>query len=150
MRLYFNYQFMGHTRASDLMQPLTEVLKDLDHVNKMVQVSMDRPNVSWALLDNLSIHWKEENAYAPNLINIRSCGLQILHGFFGTASNKTDWNLENFKGSLAHRADYLELNILNEMDDHKCSFYLFPMKYCGHNGLRIFLLQTALSKICQN
>ena len=51
------------------MQPLTEVLKDLDHVNKMVQVSMDRPNVSWALLDNLSIHWKEENAYAPNLIS---------------------------------------------------------------------------------
>ena len=47
---------MGHARASDLMQPLTEVLKDLDHFNKMVQVSMDRPNVNWALLDNLSIH----------------------------------------------------------------------------------------------
>ena len=55
---------------------------------------MDRPNVNWALLDNLSIHWKEENAYAPNLVNIRSCDLQISHGSFGTASNKTDWNLE--------------------------------------------------------
>ena len=66
-RLYFNSQFMGHARASDLMQSLIEVLKDLDYVNKMVQISMDGPSVNWALLYNLSIHQKEENGNAPDL-----------------------------------------------------------------------------------
>ena len=32
---------MGHTQPSDLIQSLTEVLKNWDYVNKMVQVSMD-------------------------------------------------------------------------------------------------------------
>ena len=33
-RLHFNSQFMGHARASDLIQSLIEVLKDLDYVHK--------------------------------------------------------------------------------------------------------------------
>ena len=49
------------------MQSLIEVLKDLDCVNKMVQISMDGPSVNWALLHNLSIHQKEENGNAPDL-----------------------------------------------------------------------------------
>ena len=122
-RLYFNSQFMSRARASDLMQSLIEVLKDLDYVNKMVQVSMDDPNVNWALLDNLCIHRKEENANAPDLVNIKSCSLHIVHGSFSAASKKTDWKLEvslqsfykNFKGIPACRADYLELNGLNEV-----------------------------------
>ena len=56
---------------------------------------------------------------------------------------RTDWNLEaslksfykSFNDSPARRADYLELNGLNEMHDQKCSSYLFPMKYCGHRWL---------------
>ena len=60
-------------------------------------------------MDKLSIHRKDENANGPDLVNIGSCGLHIVHGFFGTASKKTDWNPEaslisfykNFKDSLA-------------------------------------------------
>ena len=63
---------MGHARASDLMQSLIEVLKDLDYVNKMVQISMDGPSVNWALLDNLSIHRKEINVNAPDLVNLEA------------------------------------------------------------------------------
>ena len=76
------------------MQSLIEVLNYLDYVNEMVQISMDGSNVNWALLDNLSIHRKEENANAPDLINIGSCSLHIVHGSFSTASEKTDWNLK--------------------------------------------------------
>ena len=108
-RLYFNSQFVGHARASDLTEPLIEVLKDLDYVSKMVQVSMDGPNVNWALLDDLFIHRKEVNANTPSLVNTGSCGLHIVHGSFGTASETTDWKLEaslksfykNFKDSPA-------------------------------------------------
>ena len=81
---------MGHARASYLMQSLIEVLKDLDYANKMVQVSMDGPNANWFLLDNLSIHQKEENANTPDLINIES----YVHDSFGTALRKTAWNLK--------------------------------------------------------
>ena len=81
---------MGHARVSDLMQSLIEVPKDLDYVSKMIQISMDGPNVNWALLDNLSIHGKEENANAPDLVGIGSWGLHIVHGSFSTTSKKTD------------------------------------------------------------
>ena len=40
-----------------------------------------------------------------------------------------------FKGSPAYRADYLELNCLDEIDHQKCSSHLFPMKYCGWRWL---------------
>lgn len=59
---------MGHAQASHLMQSLFEVLKGLDYVNNMVQVAMDGPNVNLSVLDNLTIHWKEKNANAPDLV----------------------------------------------------------------------------------
>ena len=71
------------------MQSLIEVLKDLDYVNRMIQISMDGSNVNWALPDNLSIHQKEENANAPDLVNIGSC-LHIVHGCFSAALKKTE------------------------------------------------------------
>ena len=57
-----NSKFMGHARASDQTQSLIKRLKDLDYANKMVQVSLDGPNVNWSLLDKLAIHRKEQNA----------------------------------------------------------------------------------------
>ena len=52
-----------------------------------ILVSMgDGPSVNWALLDNLCIHRKEENANAPDLVNIKSCSLHIVHGSFSAAS----------------------------------------------------------------
>ena len=89
-RLYFNSQFMGHAQASHLIHSLIEVLKDLDYVNKMIQVFMDWPIVNWFLLDKLSSHQKEENANGPDLMNIGSCVLHIVHGSFGTALRKMD------------------------------------------------------------
>ena len=85
---------MGHARASDLTQSLIKRLKDLDYENKMVQVSMYGPNAIWFLLDNLKKKKKEENANEPDLVNIGSCCLHVVHGSFGTASKKTDWSLK--------------------------------------------------------
>ena len=131
---------MGHAQASHLTQSLTELLKDLGYVSKTFQVSMDETHVKWFLLDNLSIHWKEGNINAPDLMNIGSYSLHIVHSPFSTASRKTDWNLlaslksfyKNCKESPARQADYLKLNGLNEMYYRKYSSYLFPMKHCGH------------------
>ena len=91
---------MGHARVSDLIQSLIQVLKDLDCVNKMAQVSMDVPNVKQALLDNLSIHRKEVDANATDLVNMGSCGLHIFDGSFSAASKKTDQNLEGLLKSF--------------------------------------------------
>ena len=92
-RMYFNSHFVGHACASDLLTSFTEILKDLDYVDKLGHVSMDGPNVNWSFLNNLVAHRKEENANAPDLINIGSCGLHVTHGSFGTGLKKTDWNL---------------------------------------------------------
>ena len=53
---------MGHARLSDQTQSLIKRLKDLDYANKLVQVSVDGPNVNWPLLDKSAIHRKEQNA----------------------------------------------------------------------------------------
>ena len=72
-----------------------KVLKDLGYVNKMGQVSMDEFNVNWSLVDNVAIHGKKEKSNGPDLVNIGSCGIHIVHGSLGKASKETDWNLEN-------------------------------------------------------
>ena len=74
---------------------MIKVLKDLGYVNKMGQVSMDEFNVNWSLVDNVAIHGKKEKSNGPDLVNIGSCGIHIVHGSLGKASKETDWNLEN-------------------------------------------------------
>ena len=56
---YLTYEFLGHTQADDLKKKFEEALQDLD-MKKMVQVSMDGPNVNWKLYDSL-VEERNEN-----------------------------------------------------------------------------------------
>ena len=56
---------------------------------------MDEFNVNWSLVDNVAIHGKKEKSNGPDLVNIGSCGIHIVHGSLGKALKETDWNLEN-------------------------------------------------------
>ena len=74
---------------------------------------------------------------------IGSCGLHVLHGAFGTAQTKSEWNIDKFckaiysifKKSPARREDYLETNELMESHEDKDVAYLFPRRFCGHRWL---------------
>ena len=70
---YLNSQFLGHTRAADLLQKFNEALGKLNLAN-LFQVSMDGPNMNWKFFDSLCEYRALTDPDVPHLINAGSCG----------------------------------------------------------------------------
>ena len=128
----------------------------LDYVNKLVQVSMDGPNVNWKLHELLEeTRDGESNCSAPTLLQLGSCGLHVLHGAYGTGQKATDWELGKllkhcysiFNKSPARRSDYLLENGFHETHAGKNTGYLFPLKFCGFRWLENSACITTLLEI---
>lgn len=66
---------MNGTKAEDILDSFLEGLKPLN-INKMIQVSMDGPNVNWKFYHLLT---ELENV---NVIQSGSCSLPVVHGAF--------------------------------------------------------------------
>ena len=79
-------------------------------------LSMDRTNTNW------SIHKKFNNIRSreevPQLFEVGSCGLHVIHGAFQSGVKTTEWEIEKkFKGmrrlfydSPARRDTYITIN----------------------------------------
>ena len=84
---------------------------ELQDLSKLLQLSMDGPNVNWDVLKLMSTH-QEEKEY-PNIISIGSCSLYIIHGALQSGINLQDWDLvylmyNLFKESPARIDEYIE------------------------------------------
>ena len=77
---YLDSRFLGHATAADLLEHLTPVIEPLG-MHNMLQLSMDGPNVNWALWDRVGDVLQDEH-HGKSLLNIGSCGLHILHNSF--------------------------------------------------------------------
>ena len=125
---YLTSEFLGHTQADDLKKKFEEALQDLD-MKKMVQVSMDGPNVNWKLYDSL-VEDRNENEDYPALIDVGSCSLHVIHGAFRAGTQKTKWGIDTmlkalnnlFHDSPAKREDYQQIT----------GSTVFPLPFCGH------------------
>ncbi|XP_048512809.1 uncharacterized protein LOC125501482 [Athalia rosae] len=124
---YLTSLFLGHTTAQDLMDAFTNNLpKDL--LKKILQVSMDGPNVNLKFVKDLQIELKEISGN-KKLLDLGTCGLHTLHGAFKTGITSTQWNLipflralyNLFKNVPARRADYISAS----------GSTLFPKKFCA-------------------
>ena len=112
---YITSGFFGHTRAEDLKMKFEEGIIELEK-KKMLQISMDGPNVNWKLYDSI-VEKRSENDDYPGLIDIGSCNLHIVHGAFRTGVQKTKWGIDGilqalynlFPYSPAKREDYQKL-----------------------------------------
>ena len=112
---YMTSGFLGHTRAEDLKMKFEEGIIELEK-KKMLQISMDGPNVNWKLYDSI-VEKRSENDDYPGLIDIGSCNLHIEHGAFRTGVQKTKWGIDGilqalcnlFPYSPAKREDYQKL-----------------------------------------
>ena len=51
----------------------------------MIQILMDGPNINWKMLKIANEHHKEQDPDAPSLLEMRRCGLYVLHGAYKTA-----------------------------------------------------------------
>ena len=154
-RRYVGSSFMGHACTEDLRKSFLDVHSDLDIPQNLVQISMDGPNVNWALHREIASYMSETNPTSPQLLEIGSCGLHVLHGAYKVGQKATDWQLNSllkschtlFKDSPARRCDYLKANDLDVMHDEKSSAYLFPLKFCGHRWLENGAVITRILQI---
>ena len=143
-RKYIDAQFMGHATANDTMLEFERAHSKLDISRCLVQLSMDGPNVNWKFLDDLEERRLVINPEAPDLLNIGSCGIHVLHGTYKTAHTKeTDWCVDQvmkaahgiFKKSPARRSDFLADNEIPDNGDDQSLKSYFPLKFAGHRWL---------------
>ena len=110
----------------DLVEHFNKALEGLD-LSKIIQISMDRPNLNWRFFDEI-VKWWNEMEMNP-FINLGSCRLHILHGAFKSGIEATDWGIKaTMKGcfqllhdSPAWRADFVSVT----------GYELFPMFFCA-------------------
>ena len=123
---YLNSKFLGHAAALDIIHEFNEGIKELNK-GQLLQISMDGPSVNWTFLKEIQKH--HEEAELPQLINIGSCGLHIIHGAFQTGATTTCWNIKGtlkaiyklLRDSPARRADYISVT----------GSTLFPFSFCA-------------------
>ena len=128
---YLSSGFLGHTTAKDLKRAFEECTEKLD-LKSLIQVSMDGPNVNWKMLD-LIVEDRNSNETYPNLLDVGSCSLHVVHGAFRTGMKQTGWGIDLLLKSLyshlhetpARREDYTKMT----------GSEVFPLQFCGHRWL---------------
>ena len=93
---------------------------------------MDGPNVDWKMLD-LIVEDRNSNETYPNLLDVGSCSLHVVHGTFRTGMKQTGWGIDLLLKSLyshlhetpARREDYTKMT----------GSEVFPLQFCGHRWL---------------
>lgn len=124
---YLTSAFLQSSTAANLQAALIESLSSLD-LKKILQVSMDGPNVNFKLLKDLKVYLyelKEEKT----LIDFGSCSLHTVHNAFKTAIISTGWNLikflralyNYFKDSPTRRGEFTRIT----------NSAVFPKKFCA-------------------
>ena len=91
---YYDSTFLGHTQAEDLLEKLQNAVATLDPSN-MLQIPMDDHSINWKFLDLLIKARKDSDPDLPDLLNVGSYSLHIVHGAFKTGTKSTGWNLDN-------------------------------------------------------
>ncbi|GBO45640.1 hypothetical protein AVEN_139023-1 [Araneus ventricosus] len=126
---YLTSMFLGHSTARDLLQSFKEALTQFSiNSNKIIQISMDGPNVNHKFLKDLKMEL-EVTPQDPIILDIGSCGLHTIHCGFKHAIKATEWKVVDFLRALhyifkdvpSHRADFTRLTGCEK----------FPKKFCA-------------------
>ena len=123
---YMTSVFMGHGRADDLMEHFLVATEKLN-MAKVVQVSMDGPNVNWSFHDKLQKKLKLD--FNAQLLDVGSCGLHIVHGAFKHGAEASKWEIASvmqsvyslFNETPARREDYTRITDSNVFGRNFCN-----------------------------
>lgn len=132
---YLTSEFLGHTTADDLRKAFLSSLKPLN-VHKLLQVSMDGPNVNLKFIRELETYLttiKDPNH--PMFLYMGSCGLHVVNNSFKTAfSSVPSWNISSFIRSLYN----LFKDVPSRRADlaRKSKSRLLPLKFCAVRWLQ--------------
>lgn len=125
---YISSVFLSETKAVNLLSALKDGLVGLDW-RKIIQVSMDGPNVNLKLLRLLKKEIEEESNDSHKLLDLGSCGLHVLNVAFKTGFKTSGWELIEFlrgayylfKDSPSRRGIYIKVTKSSR----------FPLKFCS-------------------
>ncbi|XP_034246267.1 uncharacterized protein LOC117648128 [Thrips palmi] len=126
---YFSSAFLGHTTAEDLLDAFLKQLKPA-FFKKLLNVSMDGPNVNLKLIKDLEVEMKAKNhPEDPLFLYMGSCGLHVVNGGFKTGAKSAGWGIVNvlrsmynfFKNVPSRRHDYIVFSKSKN----------FPLKFCA-------------------
>ena len=87
---YFDSSFLGHATANNLQSSFTSLLND-QILSKIVQVSMDDPNLNLKFLDQFINQLEIQSE--KSLLDMGSCDLHVVHGAFQNGHKNTKWNV---------------------------------------------------------
>ena len=96
---YYTSGFMGKAAAPDILKMFKFCMTGLSD-ERMLQVSMDGPNVNKLFLSMLNEERK--NNELSMLIDIGTCGLHTINNSLQTGAKATDWNLKKLMSSMFH------------------------------------------------
>lgn len=86
---YFTSTFIeGRATAENLKNHFKDAIKSVLKDERILQISMDGPNVNWKFLDLFT-----EDGDC-NLLDLGSCGLHVIHGALQTGHKASDWNVD--------------------------------------------------------
>lgn len=126
---YFDSAFLGHSTSEDLVSNLYAIVKNFS-LPKLLQISMDGPNVNWKFFKTLQSDIEKE--FYTKCANVGSCGLHIVNNAFRDGASSTEWNVSSILVSLywllkdsPARRDFLETSKSKKM----------PVKFCNYRWL---------------
>lgn len=131
---YYSSAFLGHTTALDLLNAIRTSMKTLN-LKKVLQLSMDGPNVNIKVLNDLKEELKDtDDEMDPVMLDIGTCGLHTMHNAFKNGIKASKWNIIEFLRAIynlfkdvpARRADYI----------HYTGSLKFPKKFCAVRWLQ--------------
>lgn len=125
---YYGSSFLGHATASDLLSSFLDASKGLE-ISKLLQVSMDGPNVNKKFLLDLKSKRKEENPDGAVLLNLGSCGLHTVHNSYKKSMKVTGWGISEILRALYYLFCYSPAR-RNDYTTYSGSC-LFPLKFCA-------------------
>ena len=129
---FLNSQFLGHTRAADLLQKLSEALGKLNLAN-LIHFSMDGPNMSWKFFDSFCSARAQTDPGLPHLLNVGSCGLHVVHGAFKFGVTATGWKLDSLLRSLYYM--FSDSPARREEYETLAGSSTWPLSFCGTRWL---------------
>ena len=126
---YFDSRLFRRANADNVLEELLKATINLP-TKSLSMLSLDGPNTNW------SVHKKLKNIRSrekvPQLFEVGSCGLHVIHGAFQSGVKATGWEIEKiFKGiwglfhdSPVRRDSYITINQSDQ----------FPLMFCQTGG----------------
>ena len=127
---FFDSQFLKRPNVTNLFDCLTSSLKNL-LLERLLQSSMDGPNTNWSVLKLLHEDRCEKDY--PNITDIGSCSLHVVHGAFKSGIEAKNCDLKKimkamwkiFDGSPARRDICIKMFEVEEFPLSYCLCYIF-------------------------